>query len=100
MSNLTGILVFSESAPSGDITYNPTMGNWMWFKPSTGQWYKCIDGSWVETEAPSHLHPTLGDINFTGSIAVGGDDGITGEFEGTFKKIAIKKGIITEFELE
>jgi hypothetical protein len=27
-------------------------------------------------------------------------EGITGEFEGTFKKIKIVNGVITEFELE
>ena len=35
-----------------------------------------------------------------GSITVGDDSGITGTFEGTFKKIKIKNGVITEFELE
>jgi hypothetical protein len=35
-----------------------------------------------------------------GSITVGDDSGITGTFEGTFKKIRIKNGVIIEFELE
>jgi len=35
-----------------------------------------------------------------GSITVGDDSGITGTFEGTFKKIKIKNGVITEFELD
>lgn len=35
-----------------------------------------------------------------GSITVGDDSGITGTFEGAFKKIKIKNGVITEFELE
>ncbi len=102
MSNLTGILVFSEAAPSGDVNYNPTMGNWMWFKPSTGKWYKRIDSSWVETEAPAHLHPTLGDINFTGSVSVGGAEGIDLDVSGKIEitRLKIEKGIITALEYE
>ena len=100
MSNLTGILVFSEVAPSGDLSYNPTMDNWMWFKPSTGKWHKRIDGSWVETEAPAHLHATLGDVNFTGSVSAGGQEGVTGEFEGTITKLKVSKGLLIEVEVE
>jgi hypothetical protein len=34
-----------------------------------------------------------------GGTPVGGG-GLTGEFEGTFKKIKIENGLITEFEVE
>ncbi len=77
--------------------------DWIWFKSSTGELYEFVDGNWVLSETlslASHSHPTHGDINFTGTVSVGGDAGLTGEFEGTFKKIRIVNGIITEFELE
>lgn len=70
------------------------------------EWYEQDDGSWslVKSEvAPAsadHSHPTHGDINFTGTISVGVVAGMTGEYEGTFKKIKIINGIVTEFELE
>lgn len=35
-----------------------------------------------------------------GTVTIGDDTGITGEFEGVFKKIKIKNGIIIEFELD
>ena len=43
---------------------------------------------------------TVVDLAVSGSITSGGFEGVTGEFEGTFKKVKIKNGIITEFELE
>jgi len=98
-----GILVFSEEAPSGVVRSDPTMRDWLWFKPSTGIWHKYIDGSWEETEAPAHLHTTLGDINFTGTISVGGEAGIDLDVTEDHVKIThlkIVKGIITEITYE
>lgn len=97
-----GVLVVSEATPSGHISSEPGIADWLWFKPSTNRWHKVNSstGAWEEVDVPTHLHPTLEDINFLGDISVGGDEGITGEFQGTFKKITIKKGIITDFELE
>ncbi len=71
---------------------DPETGGWFTYNPSTGAYDTPLGVN-------AHLHPTLGDINFTGSISATGDAGITGEYEGTFKKIIIKNGIITEFEL-
>jgi hypothetical protein len=76
---------------------------WVCLKPSTGEVYEYIGDQWVVTFTLSktdHQHPSHGDINFTGTISADGVQGITGEFEGTFKKIKIQDGIITEFELE
>lgn len=64
-----------------------------WYQPSTGQWrtYNAGTGQWV-----------LGQDGFdslkVGGVAIG--TGISGEFEGIFKKIKIENGIITEFEVE
>ena len=76
-----------------------------WLKTSTQQWYVNVNWAWVEVSdipdyAPLvHSHPTHGDINLTGSVSVGGVAGLTGNYEGTFKKIKVVNGIITEFEL-
>ena len=48
----------------------------------------------------THSHPTHGNINFTGTVSADGHAGITGEYEGTFKKIKVQDGIVIEFELE
>ena len=76
---------------------------WYALKYSTGEFFEFVDGTWVVTKTLSyvgHSHPTHGDINFIGDVSADGNEGITGEYEGTFKKIVITKGIITEFELE
>jgi hypothetical protein len=39
-------------------------------------------------------------LTITDSVTSDGEEGITGEYEGTFKKVKIKNGIITELELE
>ena len=48
--------------------------------------------------AEAHTHPTLGDINFTGSVSVGGEAGITGSKTVGGFKITFKKGLLTGFE--
>lgn len=94
-------IVVSDSEPTvpGKVT-------WLKILPDgSREWYEKSDSGWTlaKTEpapaAANHSHPTHGDINFTGDVSVGGNEGITGDFEGTFKKIKIVKGIITEFEL-
>ncbi len=69
-----GCLVVGEATPSGAISSEPGIADWLWFKPSANRWHKVNSstGAWEEVGVPSHLHPTLGDINFTGSISVGG----------------------------
>ncbi len=83
MSIDIGIVVVGEAAPSGSVTSDPSMADWLWFQPSTDTWHKYNGSTWVAVAAPSHGH-----------------GGVTGEFEGTFKKIKIENGIVTEFELE
>lgn len=102
MSIDIGNIVVSEATPSGNISSDPSMDDWVWLKPSTGVWhnYNPSTGEWDEVDVPVHAHPTLGDIDFLGDISVGGVAGITGEYEGAFKKVKIENGIITEFELE
>ncbi len=99
MSIDIGIVVVSEATPSGSISSDPSMNDWLWLKPSTGAFhnYDGATGQWVEV---THLHPSLGDIEFTGTITAGGELGLTGEYEGTFKKIKVVDGIVTELELE
>lgn len=65
------------------------------------KWWELTD-EWrlVKTDPPINSHPTHGDVDFLGTISVGSVAGLTGEYEGTFKKIKVVNGIITEFELE
>lgn len=87
----------SETEPSGSYGgpgcrwYKPSTHQWYTYNPSTGQWDLDQDGF----DAVKVV-----DLTVSGSIAVGDIAGLTGEFEGTPKKVKIKNGIITEFELE
>ncbi len=94
MANVT---FTSESAPNvGNAGptcrwYQPSSHQWRIYNPATDQWDMAQDG--------------FGSLNvaqlaISESVTVGGAPGITGEYEGTFKKIKIENGIITEFELE
>jgi len=87
-------IVIQATEPTGDML---DRGNTLWLNSADGFLYYWNGSSYVKA---GHLHPTLEDINFLGDISVGGDEGITGDYQGTFKKITIKKGIITDFELE
>lgn len=95
---IAGIFV-SGGAPSGLRKSDATGSNWLWFDSTNDKWYKQVGGEWVEAPHP-HSHPTHGNINFTGTVSADGLQGVTGDFEGTFKKIKIQDGIIVEFELE
>ena len=70
-------LVISESEPTTNV------GKFTWLQilaDGTRKWYERSNGGWslVKTEP----------------------GGLTGEYEGTFKKIKFVNGIVTEFELE
>lgn len=92
-----GILVVSEATPSGNISSDPSMDDWVWLKPSTGVWYNydADTSQWVEV---GHLHPTLGDIEFEGTITVDGDEGITGNYTNP-TRITVKNGIVTRIDV-
>ncbi len=93
-------LIISASEPKLENLYT-----WMKPLPDGGkEWYEIQNGAWakVKTEpAPAladHIHAALGDINFTGTVSVNGDAGITGSRlilgVGT---LTFKKGILTGF---
>ncbi len=87
----------SETPPGGERGGIGTR----WYKPSTHQWYTWSGGAWVsDQDGFDALKVTDLSILDGGSLTAGDDPGITGTFEGTFKKIKIKNGIITEFEVE
>jgi hypothetical protein len=72
-----------------------------WYQPNTGQWrrYNAGTGQWDMTQ-DGFDSLKVADLAIGGSLSSGDDPGITGTFEGTFKKVKIKNGIITEFEVE
>lgn len=65
-----------------------------WYQPSTGQWrtYNAGTGQWVMEQ------DGFDSLKVAGTPVGGG--GLTGEYEGTFKKIKIENGLITEIEVE
>lgn len=78
----------SESEPTGvgpgTRWYQPSTGQWRAYNVSTAQWDMAQDGF---------------DSLKVAGVPIG-VAGLTGEYEGTFKKIKIENGIITEFEVE
>ncbi len=45
-----------------------------------------------------HSHPTLGDVDFTGEIKVGGESGLTGTKTIAGYTFRFKKGLLVEFQ--
>lgn len=94
MANVT---FTAETVPSADLGgpgcrwYKPSTHEWRTYNPSTGQWD-------IDQDGFDSLR--VADLAISSSVTVGGVEGITGEYEGTFKKIKIVNGVITEFELE
>jgi len=95
-----GVLVVSEREPSGNINTDPSMADWLWFEPSTGRWHQYNTGtsSWEAADVPSHLHPTLGDINFIGTISVNGYAGHSERVTIGDKKLTFKEGLCVAVE--
>lgn len=96
-------IVISDSEPTIQI------GKFTWLQilpDGSRKWYERSDSGWQlvrEEDAPAvadHSHPTHGDINFTGTISVDGEQGVTGEYEGDITKIKVKNGIVVEVEVE
>lgn len=85
----------SETPPGEDRGGSGTT----WFKPSTHQFYTWSGGGWVLTQDGLNT-VEIDDLLITNSIESDGQEGITGEYEGTFKKVKVVNGIIVEFEVE
>ena len=65
--------------------------------------YEWQGGRWelvglIPATVPAHLHPTLSDVNFTGSIAVAGSAGISGRFTIGSYKLSFKNGVVVGCE--
>ena len=76
----------AETAPTGVGPgcrwYQPSTGQWRAYNAGTGQWDMGQDG--------------FDSLNVAG-VPIGG---LTGEYEGSIKKIKIENGLVTEIELE
>jgi len=92
--------LFIGESPS-DSAHAPT--GWLWLKPVDGgiELYTYDDSVWVLKHTISfadHTHPTLGDINFTGTISAGGEAGITGARTIDGHTLTFKNGILVGYE--
>jgi len=91
-----GKLVVSTSTPSGYLSTDPSHADWVWLNPDTGvlKRYNTGTGAFdIVIPTASHNHETLGDIEFTGTIAVDGYDGIGERVTIGDKKLTFKQGI-------
>ncbi len=72
-----------------------------WYQPSTGQWraYNASTGQW-DLEQDGFDSLKIAELAIDGSVTSGGEEGLTGEYEGTLKKITVENGIVTEIEVE
>lgn len=77
-------IISAESA--GELNEHFENGLWLWLKPSTGVVSEFEGGNWVGKFKLIRVGISI--------------EGLTGEYEGTFKKIKVVNGIITDFELE
>ncbi len=94
-------LFISDSDPAVIAAQVTNNTNWRWYKPDTAEWYtyNLNTTSW-DIEFAGFASLSIADLTITSSVISNGQSGLTGEFEGTFKKIKIENGIITEFEVE
>lgn len=96
-----GVLIVGTETPSGNINSDADKDDWVWLNYITGEMHKFNPNTGqydITIPVPSHLHETLGDINFTGNISVGGESGITGSrLIPNVGTLTFKKGILTGF---
>ncbi len=80
------------------------VANTLWLNTTNGFLYYWNGSSYTKAvHSPAvHLHPTLGAINFTGSVSVSGVEGIDLDVSGKIEitRLKIEKGIITALEYE
>lgn len=95
-------IIFSDSAPANVTGYAwvkvmpDGSREWYSYNKDSHQWV--LDHTDIAPASVAHTHPTLGDIDFTGAISVGGVAGLTGSRlipgVGT---LTFTKGILTGF---
>ena|SRR3990170_3755364 len=93
-----GVLVVQEDTPSGYVNSNPTMVNWVWFKPSTHQWFK-HNGEWEEIPLPDQFTNGYfsGNVNIEGELSAGGLRGLTGQKTIAGYTFSFKEGLLVGF---
>ena len=99
MALLMKVLVIAESMEELNEYFET--GDWLWLKPSTGELFERSGGEWALSTTLSladHSHPTHGDINFTGTISVDGQEGLTGSRTIEGHTLTFKNGILVGYE--
>jgi len=88
----TKVVIISESSPSLPLNWEPYL---LWLQPTTGKWYKWNGSSWIAISAPLMAIPeNLGNVNFTGTVKVDGDQGLTGQRTIQGYTLTFKKGLL------
>lgn len=86
-------LVVSNSTPSGNISSDSSMDNWLWYKPSTRKWHIFSGGTW--NEIPYEDVKLEGSTIIDGKLFVGEDEGYHEDIQltglGTLK---VRRGVI------
>jgi len=99
---LFGKVIFADSEPTIEPAWQHI--EWKWFNPTNCKWYELVDGTWqergdIEFATSDHVHPTLGDTNFTGTISADGEAGLTGAKVLDGKRLTFKNGILVGYEV-
>ena len=101
-------LVVSDSAPSGNISSDATMENWLWYKPTPNEWHIYKSGQWVLIPKPLFSIPEIlenktleGTTVIDGKLFVGKDEGYHEDISlkglGTLK---VRRGVIIGWKEE
>jgi len=65
---------------------------------SEGDAYVWDGSQWVQLSKDGHTHPTLGNVNFTGTVSADGDEGLTGSRTLGGHTFTFKKGLLVGYE--
>jgi len=91
----TYYIVVSDDTPTLPIGWENYA---LWLEPDTGQWHK-YNGGWQAISSPLMSIPSqIGDVNFTGTISVDGEEGLTGERTIDGHVLTFTKGILTGYQ--
>ena len=95
--------ICSPTEPESSDLIGPWVdSDWKWFNTSNGTWHDREGGQWIKMTADPFQHTVSsaesGDINFVGTISVGGEVGLSGSKVLDGKKLTFSNGILIGYE--